>query len=243
MMARVPAALLLLAALQSGSEGFFFALQRAVASNDRPAVAGLMAYPLNVTAGGTRLPVPDAAAFLRQYDAIFTPDLTAILAQPAVRDRFITVAAVGGASKVTEIRLPVGPVTIEPPTTTKQDPSSGVAKPTAPPTRKPQRISFRAGGEAGQFSGALRAGEVESYVFAGLKGQRLTVRIDRVRERDIVAKVVDDARGGPLDQRAAEGARSWTGLLPADGDYRIDVVRLLNDNTPALTYMLVASLR
>jgi hypothetical protein len=75
MMARLLLALWLLSAAQPESEAVLLTLQRAASRDDRPAVAALMAFPLNVTAGGVRLPVSDEAAFLQNYDAIITPAL------------------------------------------------------------------------------------------------------------------------------------------------------------------------
>jgi hypothetical protein len=93
------------------------------------------------------------------------------------------------------------------------------------------------------LAGVLGRGQTASYVLRAAKGQLLTVRIERVRARAVVARIADSRSGAPLAARAAEGVRSWTGRVPADGDYRIDVVRLLQDTTPAIPYTLVVSLR
>jgi hypothetical protein len=64
-----------------------------------------------------------------------------------------------------------------------------------------------------------------------------------VTARDIVVRIVHDRTGAPLDQRAADGVRTWTSRVRADGEYRIDVVRLAAAGPPAMSYVMVVSLR
>jgi hypothetical protein len=229
-------------ASQPAIDAFYLELERALARNDRRAVASLMVYPLNVTAAGVRLPISDEASLLKHYDAIFTPAFTAAVANPTLRDRVVTVMAVQGATKVIEIRVPVVPLSDD--SSQPQASARGASRGGAPraAARQPERIVFRTGGGTGQFAGMLRPAATDSYVFGAVKGQFLEVRVERVRARDIVARVLD-AKSVALDPRAAEGARVWTGRVPADGDYRIDIVRLLKEGTQPLAYTLVVTLR
>jgi len=55
--------------------------------------------------------------------------------------------------------------------------------------------------------------------------------------------VVDAATGTPLDDRARQGSRIWTGRVPATGDYRIDIVREATGGAAVLTYSLAVALR
>src|SRR6266550_6899591 len=109
---------------------FLRELQRAVARDDREAVAARAQYPLIVFAAGIRIPIVDAAALIQTYDVVFSPALKAVLAEaslPArgrtapqypvtvtaggvsVGDDVIRMQLVGGALKVTRIRVPLAP--------------------------------------------------------------------------------------------------------------------------------------
>ena len=46
-------------------------LRRAVARDDRPAVATMVRYPLVVMAGDIRIPFANAAALVQSYDVVF----------------------------------------------------------------------------------------------------------------------------------------------------------------------------
>ena len=62
---------------------FVASLQKALAADDKNAVAGLVSYPLMVSLGGQDLEVADKAAFVRDYDRIITKEIKQnILAQP-----------------------------------------------------------------------------------------------------------------------------------------------------------------
>jgi hypothetical protein len=67
--------------------------------------------------------------------------------------------------------------------------------------------------------------------------------VDRVRGRDIVARVFDAATKTSVDARGQAGARVWTGRVPATGDYLIDVLRTAPAGEAVLTYWLTVSLR
>ena len=61
--------------------------------------------------------------------------------------------------------------------------------------------------------------------------------------RDIVAHVMEADTATPLDDRARDGVRVWTGRVPASGTFRIDIVREARGGDPVLTYALSVSLR
>lgn len=62
---------------------FVASLQKALAADDKNAVAALVSYPLMVSLGGQDLEVADKAAFVRDYDRIITKEIKQnILAQP-----------------------------------------------------------------------------------------------------------------------------------------------------------------
>jgi hypothetical protein len=86
-------------------------------------------------------------------------------------------------------------------------------------------------------------GARDAYVVSVKKNQLLEVRIDGVSRRDIVARIINAKNRAPLDARTRDGVRSWTGRVPEDADYHIDVVRLAPAGEPRLPYVIVISMR
>ncbi len=69
------------------------------------------------------------------------------------------------------------------------------------------------------------------------------MQIEGVRGRDIVARIVRVRDGAPVDARAAEGVRTWSGRVPEEGDYRIEVVRLAREPAAPMPFTLTVSAR
>ena len=67
---------------------FLQALQKAVAVDDREAVAELTAFPLRAWTGRSLVEVPNASSFLLVYPGIFDPSLKALIAKATVDDVF-----------------------------------------------------------------------------------------------------------------------------------------------------------
>ncbi|WP_207050972.1 hypothetical protein [Corallococcus macrosporus] len=70
-------------------EQVFAAFQRAVAAHDAKAVSALVAYPFTATLGGRRVKLPDAASFIRHYDAIVTPVIANVITRQRYADLFV----------------------------------------------------------------------------------------------------------------------------------------------------------
>jgi hypothetical protein len=104
-------------------------------------------------------------------------------------------------------------------------------------------VGFRPGESSAAFTGTLGAGEHERDVVRASRNELLEVRIDRVRGRDIVARVFDAATRIAIDARAQEGTRVWTGRIPASADDLIDVARAAPPGEAVLTYWLTIGLR
>jgi hypothetical protein len=226
-------------------------LQHSVARNDGQAVSALVQYPLTVFAGGVRIPIPDAAALLQNYDAVFSPALKAVIAQAAIAGRgrsapaatvsvkpdyatigvdAVRIEPVGGGIKITRITVPQS--------APAADGAAGVSR---RPAQAPERLVPGIGQV--QRAGALAHGERDAYLLRATKNQLLEVRINGVRGRDIVARITGGRSGAPIDSRARDGARTWIGRVPEDGDYRIDVVRGTGGGDAQLPYLMVVSLR
>src|SRR5262245_1811267 len=98
---------LLAASPDSSLDKFLANLQRACASGDRGALAGMVQYPLTVFAGGWNIPVKDRAAFLQYYDALFTDDVKEAIVSASTRVRLDSAAAFLPFGNVLRLR-PVG---------------------------------------------------------------------------------------------------------------------------------------
>lgn len=221
------------------ASAFLTELQRAAARNDRQAMAALLRFPITVDVGaGLRVPIADPKAFAQQYDAVVTPALRDTIAgaslKPGARVRVtvssdqlvigtnvVVASAAGGTFKIVSMAVP--------------PPKAGGG------SSAPRRISPRAGPDPTQLSGALAGNATDGYLIRAAKGQLIEVRITGVQGRDIVARVVDSS-GAPVDARAAQGARAWSGRVTTDGDYRIDVSRT-TAGSDALPYMLSVRVR
>ncbi|HZP48355.1 MAG TPA: hypothetical protein VFB07_07475 [Vicinamibacterales bacterium] len=205
---------------------FVAELRRAVAAGDRAAVAARVQYPITVFAGGMRIPIADAAALGQSYAVIFTSALTSAIARdaPIVSGDTATIGAgaieirrIGGALEITRITVPVGGGGAA----ARSDARGRGASP--PADAAPDRIGIDVG--RAQRAGSLAPGARASYVVFVPKNRLLDVRIEGVRGRDVVARIVRATDGAPVDPRAKDGVRTWSGRVPEDGDYRIEVVR------------------
>jgi hypothetical protein len=204
-------------------------LQRAVARDDRPAVAAMIRYPITIAASGMRIPITDSAALVRSYDAVFTPEIKAAIRDgSAIRDKLIQVTSVGGEFKISNVAFRAGST------------SGGTTRPAA---SAPRRLTFGTAPQLAQGTGALAPGGSDAFVAYVEKGKLLEARIDRVRDRDVVLRVLDAKTGKPVDEKAATGARTWIGRVPESGDYRIDVTRPAQTGGPSLPFLLVVRKR
>lgn len=212
-------------------------LRTEIARDERAAVAARVRYPLIVFAGGTRIPIRDAAALQQNFDLVFPPALKAIIAStaPASTSEAATIGANvqirrdGDRLRITRIDIPLTAPAVPPA-------YGGPARRRAAPDRLVVDV-----GEV-RRAGLLAAGARDSYVFFAAKNRLAEIRVTGVRGRDIVVRIVRAKDDAPLDGRAREGTRTWIGRVPDDGDYRIDVVRTAAGADP-MAYQLVVSLR
>jgi len=86
----------------------------------------------------------------------------------------------------------------------------------------PKRISFRTGATSARLTGNVGAYTTINYVARARAGQTMTVTITAPTD-DVLLTIYGLEDGQPL-VRAASGATSWSGTLPATQDYAIDVV-------------------
>jgi len=217
---------------------FLADLQAATVRNDRSAIAGMVHYPIKVLASGWIIPIDDRATFARYFDAFFTDEIRDLIAAAAERPGTRAVPAVvklggdnirimrfDGRFKIIGITVP---------------PASGRVRGAR---RGTTVVSFRTGDNSAAFTGSLAAGEHERYIVHASRNELLDVRVDRVRGRDVIAHVLAVSTQSPLDARSGDGARVWTGRVPATGDYFIDVMRTTPSGDAVLTYWLTVSVR
>ena len=222
---------------------FVTTLQQAAAQNDRRALAGMMRYPLEVTAAGLQIPVADAKSFVGLYDSIMTAAMRSVIARarvPAdgkprpdvvmlpgggiVFENAVTIAPVAGGFRVTKLSVPLTP-------------ASGT-----PGERVGRHLTFRAGRPT-QVSGALLPGGRDLYEFHAAQGASLDVRLTGVPGRSVLLRIVDSRTGKPLDARADAGTRVWTGRVSAASDYAIEVVRQPASGQETLIYTLAVGVK
>ena len=204
---------------------FLNTLRQAVSRGDRDGVARVIEFPLTVFVGSLRVPIENRAALVERFDLVFTPELQAALAreQPTVTDdgfvvdSVLTVKSIGGAMKIVKLVVPPAAAAPVPPARTAPPRSQ------SPRTSRARRIIVRGGAPPTEVAGIASRGDVQSYVVWAAANQLLQIRIDGVRGRDVVARVLDAKSGAPLDARARDGVRAWAGRVPATGDYRIDI--------------------
>jgi LysM repeat protein len=91
---------------------------------------------------------------------------------------------------------------------------------------QPIRITIPAGSTTASVNGGLVSHETVSYVVAASQGQVMTVSVSAPANE--IAFRISDPTGIFIKQ--LDGNLNWTGILPAPGDYRIDLVGLTDPN-------------
>jgi hypothetical protein len=216
---------------ERSATAFLREVQRDVARDDRRALSALVKYPLVVTAGGVRIPIKDAEAFVQSYDLMFTPAMKVAIAKATSPSTLsaLRMEQIGGAIRITGMTVPLAAT-----------PPAPAAAARRPARGEPQRLFLDVGRI--QRAGALASGARDTYLLAARKNQLLELRIVGVSGRDVVVRIANARSGVPIDGRARDGVRTWIGRLPEDGEYRIEVVRLAGGEG-ALPYIFVISMR
>lgn len=101
---------------------------------------------------------------------------------------------------------------------------AGADGPAAPPGVDTQRIEFAPGTDNGTRDGTLTAGQTDRWVLRARAGQSFAVTIDSA-DNNTVFSVFDPSWRllANVTATQAEANTFWTGVLPADGDYTIEV--------------------
>jgi LysM repeat protein len=123
-----------------------------------------------------------------------------------------------------------GPITVE-------DNKVNVSCPTTP-TVEPIRINFPAGSPTVTFSGTVTAAKGrERYIFAATQGQSLSVTLT-ASAGDLRLAIATTG----VVLKAQDANLTWSGMIPANGDYFIDIVNIsTEDHLYELTVVLSAN--
>jgi hypothetical protein len=225
---KLVAAVLIAAA--TTADGLLTDLQRAIDRDDRQAVAALIQYPITLATAGVRIPIRDPGALVQSFDAVFTPELkAAIRNRSAIRDGLIQVTTVNGEVRISNITPPYRPAAPKGPAT-------------APPSSAPAattRLTFAGPEQLARYAGSLAPGRSDRFVVYVERGRLIEARIDGVRGREILLRVLDAKTGKALEGTPPAGARVWTGRVPDAADYRVDVTRTGAGSGEPLSYLLV----
>lgn len=97
----------------------------------------------------------------------------------------------------------------------------------------PRRISFARGATSGSVDGSIATRRTNTYILRAAKNQTMSVTIT---SKDAMALTVYGLTDGqPLVRAGGAGVSSWSGTLPADQDYIINVVPGVDTATFTLT--------
>lgn len=219
---------------QAQGDTFVAQLQRASQGNDRTAIAAMIAYPLTISIGGLRIPIADAETFLARYDDIFTSELRDAIVRGTDA---VVIRQVNGELRITSIVVPA--------------PAGSTGTPALPADAKigdalrnpaPRRIAIRIGPRPTLVPGTLSRDTFDTFIVFLPKGRLASVRLERVPAGTAAIRVVHARTGAPLAARNSADARFVSGRPTEDGDYRIEVRRIGNEDGH-LPYMLSLNLR
>jgi hypothetical protein len=243
--ARLDAARLEQARLVAEAEAFRTQLLDAFTRGDRGAVAGMVRYRLVVDAGGLQVPVVDRATLIKMWNVVFPPEVRCLIEEsripvpgaPAPR-HVIAVDAGGVFFGDGRIRADRGPGGLK------------ITRMTLPPgfgegaAGKPKPVLFRWGKGRVRYAGRLSADNVDVYLVQARKGDVLNAQLQRARLHSASVRVVQQAgnRELPAGSAGQSPRRFWAGVLPENGEYRVEVVRLGAYCDPPASYQLTVSL-
>lgn len=230
------------------AQAFVARLLGAISSGNRRAVGGMFRYPLRVNAEGLPpIPLDNAASTLQLYDLLFTPEMRCALeqaqppqaGQPLPKYPLLTAGdALTLAGGVLVAERTAGTFRITRLTVI------GTPAPRSSRRGEPQRteqIDLKFKGTVRQAAGNLAGDAVDRYTVSMTQGSLLQAKLERFRGLGAVLRVTD-VKAQAVDAKA-DGRRTWAGVMPASGDYRVDVVRKAPFCDPPLTYLLTLTTR
>jgi len=226
---------------------FLDRLKQAVDSADRRAVSTMVAYPLTVLASGFNIPVKDAAAFIRMYDSLITPELhCAVMASElstgntsaSRRAAIITpdgLSLVDGAvwAPLKEGRYRIARIRVLPPV------------PSVAGRNAVERITFTEpkGERSASVTGWLVRHNVDVFVVGIRKGEMVQARIDGFRGHDATLRLSPQSSTAGRATPLPDIGRTTSARAAGDGEYRIEVAHLASYCDPPQRYKLTVAVR
>lgn len=234
------------AAAQSASQGERVKAQllAALDSGNPRQIAAMVKYPIRVRHGmlGYPIPVQNQAAMVDMVGLFFTPEVRCAIEESRVarpgeaKPRHQMLVADGVVSfadgRVITERTPQGYRITQ--LEVFGNPST--------PGGKPKDVLFRYGLGQTMFSGRIAGDGADGYRVTARAGDLLQVKTERFPGRTLQIRVTEERTGAALKGSATEFARLWAARVPADGPYRIDIVRRAAYCEPAVTYLLTIGL-
>jgi hypothetical protein len=134
-----------------------------------------------------------------------------------------TASSPPATSSPTQTPIPAVPNTVPTdPLSATPTPAPAPSEPSATGAIDDQKpIQFQPGATTATVEGKLPAKRIDRYTFAATAGQSTTVSINSPGQ-DVLLTIVDP-QGSPM-QRYQSGSPTWSGKLPTDGIYMVDVV-------------------
>ena len=92
-----------------------------------------------------------------------------------------------------------------------------------PPTPRKERVTFVKGASSATLKGALKGGADVDYLVRAAAGQTLQVKLQGTNPQNDFNVLPPGSANVAMYVSSMTGERSWSGVLPADGDYAIRV--------------------
>ena len=92
-----------------------------------------------------------------------------------------------------------------------------------PPSPRKERVSFAKGASSATVQGTLKGGNDVDYLVRAAAGQTLEVKLQGTNSQNDFNVLPPGSANVAMFVSSMSGERSWSGVLPADGDYAIRV--------------------
>jgi hypothetical protein len=101
--------------------------------------------------------------------------------------------------------------------------SGSLAAADGPPPPRKERVTFAKGASSATIKGTLKGGADVDYLVRAAAGQTLEVKLQGSNAQNDFNVLPPGSANVAMYVSSTTGERSWSGMLPADGDYAIRV--------------------
>ena len=92
-----------------------------------------------------------------------------------------------------------------------------------PPSPRKERVTFAKGASSATLKGTLKGGADVDYLMRAAAGQTLQVKLQGTNSQNDFNVLPPGSANVAMYVSSTTGERSWSGMLPADGDYAVRV--------------------